>query len=123
MNRSAIWFGRVMWIGIIANILLSVPGILAPERLFALFSMPLAAPLMWPRFASLLLLLLSLFYIPAAVDLNKYRANAWLAQASRLAGFLFFLTQSREYLPFGLYDLAFLIPQSILLFFALRSKP
>ncbi len=37
------------------------------------------------RFA--LLLLLSLFYIPAAIDLNKYRANAWLALGSRFGWF------------------------------------
>lgn len=123
MNRSAVWFGRVMWIGIIGNMLLSVPGIFIPERLFAMFALHIPDPLMWPRFASLLLFLLSLFYIPAAIDLNKYRANAWLALGARLAGFVFFLTQSRDYLLFGLYDLAFLIPQSVLLFLALRSKP
>ncbi len=123
MNPSAVWFSRVMWIGIIGNALMSVLGIFIPERLFALFSWHVPDPVLWPRFASLLLFLMTLFYIPGAMDPYKYRPIAWLAVGARLAGFAFFLTQSLDYLPFGLYDLSFLIPQSILLFLASRSKP
>ena len=51
-------------------------------------------PLIWPRFAALLLILLSAFYIPAAVDPSRYRASAWLAVLARFAGALFFLPQA-----------------------------
>lgn len=40
--------------------------------------------------AGLLLTLLSLFYIPAAINPDRYRANAWLAVIARCAGGLFF---------------------------------
>ena len=109
------WFGRVMWIGILANLALAVPTLLFPERMLEFTNLPLATPIMWPRFAALLLILLSIFYTPAAVDPDRYRATAWMAVLSRLAGVLFFLTQPREYLMFGLFDLAFFVPEVVLL--------
>jgi hypothetical protein len=82
--------------------------------------MPVASPLVWTRFSGQLVILLSLFYIPAAIDPYRYRANAWLAVASRLAGVLFFgcvtlFSAEREYWLFGLFDLAFLLPLAVFL--------
>src|SRR5687767_9547689 len=96
--QSERWFKRVLWIGIAANLALAVPTLLAPEPLIALGRLPPAAPLLWPRLAALLLILLSLFYVPAGIDLDRFRPVAWLAVASRLAGVVFFLGfQSDEY--------------------------
>ena len=108
------WFRRVVWLGIAANLALGIPTLLAPARMLALTSLPAADPLMWTRFAALLLILLSVFYMPAAIDPVRYRMTAFMTVASRLAGVLFFLTQPREYLMFGLFDLVFLIPEAIL---------
>ena len=116
------WFGRVMWVGIVANFALAIPTLLFPERMLELTNLPLATPIMWPRFAALLLILLSVFYMPAAVDPDRYRAIAWMAVASRLAGVLFFLTQPREYLMFGLFDLVFFVPELILLWRLAQSQ-
>ena len=66
LNAPLAWFQRVLWLGIAANVALAVPTLLIPERMLALFSLPAAAPLMWPRFAAWLLILLSAFYVPAA---------------------------------------------------------
>jgi hypothetical protein len=74
-----------------------------------------AAPLVWVRFSSLLLILLSSFYVPAAIDSRRARTNAWLGTASRLAGVLFFFTQERIYWVFGVYDGVFLVPLALLL--------
>jgi hypothetical protein len=110
------WFKRVLWAGIIANLALAIPTLLAPERLMALSGFPPASPLLWPRFAALLLILLSLFYMPAGIDVDRYRPVAWLAVASRLAGVVFFLGfQPHEYRMLGLFDLVFLVPEGILL--------
>ena len=108
------WFRRVVWLGIVANLALGIPTLLAPARMLALTGLPVADPLMWTRFAALLLILLSVFYMPAAIDPVRYRMTAFMTVASRLAGVLFFLTQPREYLMFGLFDLVFLIPEAIL---------
>ena len=67
-NAPLVWFQRVLWLGIVANLGLAVPTLVVPERMLAIFSLPAATPLMWPRFAAWLLILLSAFYVPAALD-------------------------------------------------------
>ena len=63
-----------------------------------------------------LLVLLSAFYIPAAVDPQRHRAVAWLAVLARLAGVAFFVgLQPREYHLFGYFDLTFFVPEAALL--------
>jgi hypothetical protein len=119
-NAADRWFGRVMWAGIVANLALAVPTLAAPARMLALMSLPAAAPDLWLRFAALLLVLLSVFYMPAAHDPRRYRTIAWLATASRFVGFAFFLGQAREYLMLGLFDLAFFLPEVILLSVSVR---
>ena len=122
MNGYAKWFGRVLLLGVIVNIALSLPALFVPEWALAFLKLEPAVPTVWLRFSANLLILLSLFYIPAALNLYHYRANAWLAVISRLAGFTFFLTQPRAYLAFGLIDLTFAIPEGILLILALRTE-
>jgi hypothetical protein len=110
------WFRRATWIGIAANLALAIPTLAAPEALLARNGLPPAMPVLWPRFAALLLILLSVFYVPAAVDPVRYRAIAWLAVAARLAGVVFFVGfQAAEYHRLGYFDLAFFLPESILL--------
>jgi hypothetical protein len=112
---AAAWFQRVMWCGIIANLALAVPTLLWPEQMLALSRLPSATPLLWVRFSSLLLILLSSFYAPAAIDCVRHRTNAWLGTGGRLAGVLFFALQSREYWLFGAFDFLFFLPQVLLL--------
>ena len=116
------WFKRVLWIGILSNFALAVPTLLVPARMVELTGIPPATPLLWVQFAALLLMLLSIFYMPAGIDYVRYRANAWMAVGSRLAGVIFFVGfQSREYHMFGYFDLVFLVPEAILLTLAVRS--
>jgi hypothetical protein len=121
-NAPLAWFQRVLWLGIVANLALATPTLLVPERMLAFSSLPAATPLLWPRFAAWLLILLSAFYVPAAVDPTRYRTVAWLAVGSRLAGLLFFLTQSADYRMLGAVDLVFLVPEGILLSLASRAE-
>lgn len=115
------WFTRVMWIGIIANLGLAIPTLLYPAMMLARNSLPPADPLLWPRFSALLLILLSVFYMPAAVDPDRYRVNAWFAVASRLVGVVFFFVfQPSEYRALGMVDLVFFVPEVILLIVAVR---
>jgi hypothetical protein len=78
---------------------------------------------MWTRFAAWLLILLSLLYVPGAMDVYRYRATAQLSVLARLAGVLFFATQAAVYRMLGGLDLAFFIPEAILLTLALRNAP
>ena len=77
---------------------------------------------MWPRFAALLLILLSVFYMPAALDPTRYRTVAWLAVGSRLAGVLFFLDAAGRVPHARRFDLVFFVPEAILLALAVRSE-
>jgi hypothetical protein len=103
-------------LGILANLALAVPTLLAPEAMMTLTRLPLATPILWARFAALLLILLSAFYSPAVFDPVRYRAVAWLAVVSRLAGVVFFVGfQSAEYHTLGYFDLVFFVPEALLL--------
>ena len=121
-NPARVWFQRVLWLGIAANLALALPSVVAPARMLALMSLPPAVPLLWTRFAAWLLILLSAFYVPAAIDADRFRTNAWLAVGARLAGVVFFLTQPREYLTLGLFDGVFFVPEAILLTLATRRQ-
>jgi hypothetical protein len=121
-SKAAVWFGRVVWLGILANFALAIPALFVPERVIAMANLPPAMPLLWPRFAAWLLILLSLFYMPGAIDPYKYRVTAWLSIVSRLAGvFFFWVTQPPEYRLFGTFDFVFLVPEAILLPIALKA--
>ena len=122
MNQFTIWFGRVVWLGILANFALALPALFMPDQMLALFSLPAASPTMWPSFAALLLILLSLFYIPAAVRPLYYPTVSWLTVLARLAGVIFFCLFNPDYLLLGLFDLAFFVPEAILLFLAIRRQ-
>ena len=112
---AAIWFGRVVLIGVVANFLLAGPSLVAPAFVLSALGLPVPSVIMWPQFAALLLILLSLFYIPAAMNPDRYRASAVLAVASRLAGVLFFFLVHSDYWMFGAFDLVFFVPEAILL--------
>jgi hypothetical protein len=114
-TSAGTWFERVTWVGIAANLALAIPTLLVPEQIFGLFGFTSPVPLVWVRFASLLLILVSAFYVPAALDVDRNRTNAWLSVLARLAGTLFFLTQPREYWMLAAFDFVFFLPEVILL--------
>jgi hypothetical protein len=114
------WFRRIMWAGIAANVALALPTLAAPALMLAMASLPTATPDLWPRFAALLLVLLSVFYIPAGLDIDRYRAAAWFAVGSRLAGVAFFLLEP-DYRLFMYFDLVFFVPLAVLLTLAVRG--
>lgn len=121
MNEYAKWFSRVVWLGIIANFALALPTLFLPDEMLAMYSLPSASPSMWPSFAALLLILLSLFYIPVARRPLYYPLVSWLAVLARLAGVIFFCIFNRDYFVFGLFDGLFFVPESILLTLAIKE--
>jgi hypothetical protein len=116
------WFQRVVWIGIAANLVLAIPTLVAPAASMARAGVPAATPLLWPQFSALLLILLSVMYVPAALDFERYRITAWATVASRLAGVIFFVGfQPRQYHMLGYFDLIFFVPEAVLLTQAFRD--
>lgn len=125
MNQPRVWFGRAMWLGILVNLALAAPGIFLPNTVLATADQPLALETpVWPAFASLLLALLSLFYIPGAIDPYRHRATAILSVLARLAGVAFFLLLwPGTYPGFGYLDLFMFLLQAPLLYLTLRRRP
>jgi len=80
----------IIWAGIGANLLFVVPLIFAPEWLLGLLQIQLDR-VIWARFAGLLLFIISVYYVPAAIDIDRFRVNAWFhCIPSRAGGAIFF---------------------------------
>ena len=128
MNPHARRFGLVVKIGVGANLVLAVIALFFPHALLSLLRMEEAVPDIWLRFAAWLLILLSLFYIPPANDPFRSPATSWLVVVARVAGVVFFVTcfvllkVSATYMLLGAFDLAFAIPEGVLLRKALSES-
>jgi hypothetical protein len=81
----------VIWAGIAINIVFfSIPLFFFPQPYFALLGIELTDRIL-ARASGMLLFIISVFYIPAAWDVDRYRANAWFhCVPSRFCGATFF---------------------------------
>lgn len=129
MNSYAKWFGRVVWLGIVVNMFFVIPLCFFPEQLLALLNMQIPVPIIWVRAAGLLLLEISILYIPGAIDPYRYKATAWMSVlVTRGGGASFFIVavlffgQELGFLTIALVDLLFGLVEGILLFLAMRTE-
>lgn len=123
-NKYAVWFGRAVWLGVLQDWLLGIPAIFAPVQTLEFVKQRPTEDPVWTAFAGLLVVLLSLFYIPGANDPYRYRANAWLATLSRPPGVLFFLLLYPNTYPlFGIIDLVLTALQLPLLILTELTMP
>jgi hypothetical protein len=120
-NPYLTWFRYVMWLGIVANIGVALVSIAATQTVLDWLQLPTAQPVVWPRFAAFLLILLSIFYVPSALDPWQNRFTAVFAVICRFGGVAFFLIVGGGYVVFGLFDFVFGLPQAILLALGLLS--
>ena len=92
-DNIGVWIARhalLVWLGIVLNLFFVIPLLFKPEWILGLFNLPLNQ-LIWGRFSGLLLLIITVFYVPATIDLDRYRVFAWLAIfPSRSFGAMFF---------------------------------
>ena len=92
-STVSIWIVRhtiLIWFGIFLNALFIIPLLFFPRWMLDLFAIPLDQ-LIWARESAGLLMIISAFYIPAAIDFGRYRANAYIAVfVSRAFGSTFF---------------------------------
>ena len=125
MTRSALWFRRAVFLGILQDWIFGLPGIFAPNAVLSFARVEPAAQPIWPAFASLILVLLSIFYIPGALDPFRYRPLALLAVVARIAGVVFFFVLYPGQFPawFGYVDLGLAVAQGSLLFLAWQAGP
>jgi hypothetical protein len=116
-------FAVIVWIGVIANWTFGVWAVFFnPHSLLTSLELGDVPSAIWLYNYSILLMILSLFYIPAALDPFRYRANAWLLIVGRLVpASTFFVGVALTFLPsgflrlglgdatFGILELIFLV--------------
>jgi hypothetical protein len=128
MNTYIVWFKRVVWLGILINFTYGIFAFIIPEQLIKFFQLGSSDSTVWLFNYSVLLVLLSCFYIPAANDPYRYLVNCWLLVAARLIpATTFFIGvfigyMPRGFLTLGTGDLTIGIAEAILLTLALRHK-
>lgn len=108
MNKYAIWFRWVVWFGIIGNWAFSVAVFVNANNVLSFLQLGSVDSTIWLFNYSVLLALLSCFYIPAAHNPFRYRVNCWLLVACRLIpASTFFIGVSLSYMPRGFLRLGF----------------
>jgi mono/diheme cytochrome c family protein len=119
--RALVWFQRFVWVGIAANIVLTLTAIFCTEWVIRFVGLEPAYPLVWPRFGAFGILLLTGFYVVAAMDPCRSRWATLFTVLCRFGGLLFFAIVGGRYIVFGLFDLLFGAPQAICLYLAWRK--
>ena len=100
-----------------------------PRQMCELLHLKQPDPIIWVRTGGMLLFIISIFYIPAALDPFRYRATAIMhIVPSRACGSSFFLYsvlvrgQEAGFLSIALVDLFFGVVSAIFLFLAFRAE-
>lgn len=128
MNTYAKWFGRVVLLGIIVNMPFVVATFFFPHQFCDMMGLKHPDPIIWVRTSGMLLFIISIFYIPAALNPFRYKATAIMhILPSRACGSTFFLYsvlcrgQEKGFLSIALVDLFFGVVSGILLYLAFRT--
>jgi hypothetical protein len=110
-------------VGILQDWFFALLGIFIPSAVLQFAKADPVAPPVWPAYASLLLTLLSFFYIPAAIDPFRYSAFAVFTVIARVGGVIFFFLLYPGSFPplFGYIDLTFALLQGSLLVLAMLA--
>jgi mono/diheme cytochrome c family protein len=119
--KALLWFQRFVWLGIFANVIITLTAIFCTEWVIEVLRLDPAFPLAWPRFGAFGILLLTGFYLIVAMDPCRSLWASVFTILCRLGGLLFFAIVGGRYIVFGLYDLAFGAPQAVCLYLAWRK--
>jgi cytochrome c5 len=82
-NKYSRWFSRVVWLGIVCNLLFVAAQFFAPNMVNVGMDMPVTTSTVWNVAHGTMVLALSLLYIPAALNPLQYPLYSWLIVASR----------------------------------------
>ena len=88
-SRSQIWFSRIAWLGILLNLPFIGLQLFAPDFVNVGVGLDPGFPLVWNRAHGVMVLALTILYIPAAVNPLLNPAYTWLIVLSRLIAAIF----------------------------------
>lgn len=81
----------VTWIGNVLNLAIALPFFFAPAWALDQLGIPAVEPI-WPMVGAGLLFIITVFYIPMTIDIDRYRIFCWLSiLPSRVFGASFFI--------------------------------
>lgn len=131
MTSARRWLNWATFIGAMINIVgMALPFIFAPQWYLDWLGLPGGGgSVIWMRQAGLLLLLISILYIPGGADPFRYSLNAKFAVLVRMTIGLywFYLVyvehQTHSFLRFGILDVVYAIFNGFLLWRVLRLSP
>ena len=124
MNKYAIVFKWSVFLGVLFDWFYAIPAVCIPNSVIAQLGGAPARMPVWPAFGAMLLVLLQLFFFSGACDINRYRANSYLAVLFRLGMALFFFgLYPCVYPAIGGCNLFLFLLQACLLASALRVGP
>jgi hypothetical protein len=125
VNKYAIGFRWAVVLGILQDWFFGLAGVFIPNAVLGSAGADPVLHTGWPAYACLLLMLLTFFYIPAAVDPFRFRSYAVLTVLARAGGVLMFFALYRGRFPplMGYIDLTFTVVQGALLGLALWAGP
>ncbi|HEY7286587.1 MAG TPA: hypothetical protein VH497_14155 [Vicinamibacterales bacterium] len=99
-------FRAVVWLGILLNWSFALWALIAPAWLMDVLALGPLQDGVWLFNYSVLLAILSCFYIPAAKDPVRYRTSAWLMIVARLVpATTFFIGVAVHFMPPGFLKL------------------
>jgi hypothetical protein len=117
-NPAAQWFSRVAWLGIVFNLFFVAQGLFAPSMINIGLNLPAGLPTLWNQAHAMMVLALSIFYIPAAIAPLRNPGYSWLLALSRALAAIFWaakLSTVPGLLSFLIADGAFAVVQGALL--------
>jgi hypothetical protein len=126
-NRVRI-LGWVTFIGVLINIVgMALPFIFCPQWYLDHFGLPgEGGSIVWMRQAGLLLLYVSILYVPGGFDPVRYRMNVIFAILVRftIGSYWLFLVfvegRTRSFIKFGLLDTIYAVVNGIVFWWATR---
>jgi hypothetical protein len=78
LSRWKVRHSIVVVIGVLLNLCYAVSLLLAPTGTLGFLGIPPELTPLWPRLAGCIVVVLSVFYLPSTIDLDRYRILAWL---------------------------------------------
>lgn len=127
MYKALRWFRITVGLGLVVNTIFALPALFAPRALEGLLTVGTTNTPYWLQNVGILLVIISVMYIPAIVDPFRYLFITYLLVAARfsaailfLAGVLFMNYPSGFWILSG-SDLILSTIQAVLVFFMLRA--
>lgn len=101
MKKFICWYQCFIWIGIAINLLFAIPALIAPDFLISMLGLPPNPSDPWLGNAGMLLLGISLFYMPSGFNAPRFPVHSWLCVLSRLIAVVFwiYLIRTSPYAP------------------------